>query len=173
MKKLLYLLSLCLLVSACDDGDVFNVELDFNRELSICELSPEAFFLYDTKKSPSESLSLIFPRNSNTELIFNPVVNNFETTFNINGTNSKFNYRTYDGSPENLICNLLPDATTNILKDYAATSGTVKTLTTFVDEDGRRKIKVKFLINNVNLEIISLTEVDFGTYNRSIKIESE
>lgn len=123
------------MVSACDDGDVINVELDFDKTLSICELSPKTYFLYDTKKNPSESLSLMFPKNSKTDSIFNPPKNNYKTTLNIDGTSVKFNYRTYDGDPENLICNLLPDASTNILKDYAATSGTVTIITTFVDDD--------------------------------------
>lgn len=135
MQKLLYFLSLCFLITACDDGDVIDVELDFDRVLSICDLSPETYFLYDSKKDPSESLSLIFPKNSTTKLIFNPSENNYKTTFTINGSNTKFNYRTYDGNPENLLCNLLPDPSTNILKDYLATSGTVTTITTYVDDD--------------------------------------
>lgn len=136
MQKIIYLLSLCVLFTACDDGDIIEVELAFGKQLSICELDPEVYFLYDTKTDPSESLSLIFPKNSTTKLIFNPETNNYTTTFEINGSNSKFNYRTYDGDPKNLICNLLPDASTNIINDYAATSGTVTTLTSFVDDDG-------------------------------------
>ena len=135
MQKLLYLLCFCVLVSACDDGDVINVELDFNKQLSLCDLSAGSYFLYDTKKNPSESLSLIFPKSSKTDSIFNPPKNNYKTTLIINGSNTRFNYRTYDGSPENLICNLLPDAATNILKDYAATSGTVTIITTYVEDD--------------------------------------
>lgn len=123
------------MVTACNDGDVIDVELDFDRTLSICDLSPGNYFLYDTKNDPSESLSLIFPRNTATELIFNPKENNYRATFPINGTNSKFNYRTYDGNPEDLLCNLLPDPITKIINDYAATSGTVTTITTFVDDD--------------------------------------
>lgn len=136
MQKIFYLLSLCVLLSACDDGDIIDVELDFDKVLSICELSEGDFFLYDTKTDPSESLTLIFPRNSTTELIFNPAENNYRSTFSINGTNTKFNYRTYDGNPEDLICNLLPDPNTNIINDYAATAGTVTTITTFIDDDG-------------------------------------
>ncbi|WP_157491883.1 hypothetical protein [Gelidibacter mesophilus] len=135
MRKLLYFLCLCLLVSACDDGDIIEVELDFDRTLEICNLDPTVYFLFDTKTDPSESLSLIFPNNSTTSLIFNPPTNNYESTLTINGTNTKFNYRTYDGNPTNLICNLLPDANTNILNDYAATSGTVYVITTYVDDD--------------------------------------
>ena len=135
MQKLLYLLCVCLLVSTCDDGDVIDVKLDFDKTLSICDLSPENYFLYDTKKNPSESLSLIFPRNSVTELIFNPPENNYKTTLTIDGAKTLFNYRTYDGNVENLLCNLLPDSNTNILKDYAASSGTVTIITTYVEDD--------------------------------------
>lgn len=135
MRKLLYLLCLFLMVSACDDGDVIEVELDFDKELSICDLSAGNYFLYDTKKDPSESLSLIFPKNSTTDLIFNPPNNNHETILTINGSNTLFNYRTYDGNAENLICNLLPDATTNILRDYAASSGTVIVISSYVEDD--------------------------------------
>lgn len=124
------------MVMACNDGDIIDVELDFDKTLSMCDLSPATYFLYDTKKDPSESLSLIFPRNSTTELIFNPTENNYKATFPINGTNSRFNYRTYDGNPEDLLCNLLPDSASNILIDYAATAGMVTTITTFVDDDG-------------------------------------
>lgn len=128
-------MSLCLLVSACDDGDVIDVELDFDKTLSLCDLSPGNYFLYDVKKNPSESLSLIFPKNSTTDLIFNPPENNYQTTLTLNGSSTKFNYRTYDGDPNNLICSLLPDATTRILKDHAVNAGTVTILTTYIDDD--------------------------------------
>lgn len=123
------------MVSACDDGDVIDVELDFDRELATCDLSPQTYFLFDSKKNPSESLSLIFPKNSTTRLIFDPPENNYKTTFAINGSTIKFNYRTYDGNPEDLLCNLLPEPTTKIINDYLATSGTVTTITTYVDDD--------------------------------------
>jgi hypothetical protein len=136
MQKIFYLLILCVLITACNDGDILEVELDFKKDLELCGLDPKVYFLFDINTNPPESLSLIFPKNTNTALIFNPEVNNFKSTFSIDGVNAKFNYRTYDGSPENLICNLLPDANTNITNDYAATSGTVTTVTTFVDDDG-------------------------------------
>lgn len=135
MRKTLYLLSLFLLVTTCDDGDVMDVKLDFDRALSMCDLSQGNYFLYDIKKNPAESLSLIFPKNSRTDSIFNPPKNNYKTTLTIDGTATKFNYRTYDGSPENLICSLLPDATVNIIKDYVANSGTVTIITSYVDDD--------------------------------------
>lgn len=135
MQRFLYFLIFCVVFTACDDGDVIEVELDFDRDLSICNLSSESYFLYDTKKDPSESLSLIFPKNATNNLIFNPTENNYKSTLVINGTTTKFNYRTYDGNPESLLCNLLPDPTTNIINDYLATSGTVTTITTYVDDD--------------------------------------
>lgn len=135
MQKLLYLLVLCVLVTSCSDGDILEVELAFDKNLTLCNLDPEVYFLFETKTNPSESLSLIFDKNPTTALIFNPEANNFTSTFEINGSGTNFNYRTYNGDPENLICNLLPDPNTTIINDYAATSGTVTTITTFVDDD--------------------------------------
>lgn len=178
MRKIICFVSLCLIATACNDGDIIDVELDFDKTLSMCDLSPGDYFLYDTKKDPSESLSLIFPKNSATDLIFNPTENNYKTTFPINDTNSKFNYRTYDGNPIDLLCNLLPDPATHLINDYAATSGSVTTTTTFVDDEGdgtnfNRTVTIKFYINDVNLEIISLTEIYFGTYIHTITLENE
>jgi hypothetical protein len=91
--------------------------------------------MYETKNEPFESVSLIFPRNANTDLIFNPVTTPYQTEFNINNSSVIFNYRTYDGNPENLLCQLVPDPNTNITNDYFATSGIVRTTTTFYDDD--------------------------------------
>lgn len=135
MRKLFYLLSLFLLVYTCDDGDIIDVKLDFDKELSMCDLSADNYFLYDIKTNPGESLSLIFPKNTTTNLIFNPPQNNHETTLTINGTNTLFNYRTYDGNPEQMICSILSDPNVNIIKDYTTNSGTVTIITTYVDDD--------------------------------------
>ncbi len=124
-----------LLVTNCDDGDVLEVGLDFDKNLAFCDQSTTNYLVYDIKQNPFESLSLLFPRNATTALIFAPLENNFATQFNINGSSVKFNYRTYDGNPENLLCTLVPDPNTRILKDYESTSGIVSTLTLFEDDD--------------------------------------
>ena len=135
MRKLLYLLSLLFVISACNDGDIIDVELEFDEELTLCNLSTTEFLLFKTKEDPFESLSLVFPRNATNNLIFNPTESPYEEELTINNSSVVFNYRTYDGDPENVFCQLIPDPNTNITNDYFPTSGTVETLTTFYDDD--------------------------------------
>lgn len=135
MRKFLYLFCFSFLLFTCDDGDVIDVTLDFDKDLELCDQNTTDYLLYDIKLDPYESLSLQFPVNTNSNLIFNPVNNPHVYEFGINGTTVLFNYRTYDGNPQNLLCTLVPDPNTSILNNYEATSGTVRTVTTFVDDD--------------------------------------
>lgn len=135
MQKLLSLLSLLLIVTSCNDGDIIDVQLEFDGELTKCNLSTTEHLVYEIKNDPYESLSLIFPMNTNTNLIFNPSVTPHLYEFPINNSTVKFNYRTYDGNPENLLCQLIPDPNTSIIKDYFASAGLVKTVSTFYDDD--------------------------------------
>jgi hypothetical protein len=135
MRKLLYIFSLLFFFTACNDGDVIDVELEFDETLTLCNLSTTEYLIYKTKSDPFESLSLVFPNNDTNDLIFNPVVTPYEEELTINNTSVKFNYRTYNGDPDNLFCQLIPDPNTTITNDYYPTSGTVETLTTFYDDD--------------------------------------
>lgn len=135
MRKLLYLLSLLFVITACNDGDIIDVELEFDEELTLCNLSATEFLLYKTKVDPFESLSLVFPRNATNNLIFDPEESPYEEELTINNSTVVFNYRTYDGDPENVFCELIPDPNTNITNDYFPTSGFVRTITTFYDDD--------------------------------------
>ncbi len=136
MQKILYILCFFTLITACNDGDIMDVELDFDEELTLCELSTTEYLVYKIKSDPYESLSLIFPRNATTNAMFSPATTPHATEFNINNSSVKFNYRTYDGNPANLLCQLVPDPNTNITNDYFATSGIVQVITTFYDDDG-------------------------------------
>lgn len=131
----MYLLCFALLLTNCNDGDVLEVGLEFDQTLTLCNQNTINFLVYDTKRDPFESLSLLFPRNAASELIFTPLETPFASNFNINGSTIKFNYRTYNGNPENLLCQLVPDPNTNIINDYSASSGRVDTFTTFEDDD--------------------------------------
>lgn len=135
MRKLLYLLILLITITACNDGDIIDVELEFDEELTLCNLSATEFLLYKIKSDPFESLSLVFPRDTENNLIFNPATTPHEHEMTINNSTVVFNYRTYNGDPENVFCELIPDPNTNITNDYFPTSGTVKTTTTFYDDD--------------------------------------
>ncbi|MBR9914495.1 MAG: hypothetical protein GYB32_06650 [Algicola sp.] len=138
MRHYTYILLLLLLTMSCDDGDVFEVELLFDQELELCgDDESEFYLLYDTKLDPSESLTLKFPVNTATRAIFAPTDNLGEPTMlTINGNNTAFNYRTYDGDPEDLICQIIPEPGTTITNDYEAQAGAeVLFVSTFEDDD--------------------------------------
>ncbi|RKE94739.1 hypothetical protein [Ichthyenterobacterium magnum] len=136
MRKLLYILSFIFLATSCDDGDVIEVELAFEDTLTFCDEITQSYLLYKIKSTPYESMSLLFPNNNSTDLIFNPSENNYQETLTIDGSNVKFNYRTYNGNPQNLLCALIPGSGVNIINDYPAASGaTVEFLSTFIDDD--------------------------------------
>ncbi|WP_298759909.1 hypothetical protein [uncultured Psychroserpens sp.] len=136
MRQLLYICLIGLLALSCDDGDVFEINLEFDQTLELCLDANEGdYLLYDTKVDPNESLSLLFPIASNGD-IFNPPSDNYEKIIPINGTSTMFNYRTYSGDPNDLICQIIPNPGTTITNDYAAGSGAeAKFVTSFDDDD--------------------------------------
>jgi hypothetical protein len=137
MRQLFFaLLSLSLLLSSCNDGDIINVELEFDQTLSLCgDEDSDNYVIYDIKTDPSESLILLFPVSTTNNLIFNPEITPHPGSFTINESSIRFNYRTYDGDPSGLICADIPDSDVNIIDDYEASGGTVNYTSTFVDDD--------------------------------------
>ena len=135
MRSLLILLFCSNLLLSCDDGDVLNVELDFDKNLKLCE-SPASsnYILYDTKENPAESLMLLFPNNTQAERIFNPDISGNTETMALSN-NIKFIYRTYTGNPTDYICQDIPDASVSVNENYESQSGTANFISTFVDDD--------------------------------------
>jgi len=124
--------------TSCDDGDIVEVNLEFDRELELCgDDESDDYLLYDIKTNPNESLSLLFPVNGDTRQIFRPESNGLITTLNIDASSTRFNYRVYDGDPEALICKIIPDPGVTIIEDYEAANGAQAVFTsTFMDDDG-------------------------------------
>ncbi len=147
------LLSLCLLLHSCNDGDIITVELEFDEILELCgDENSDNYVIYDTKADPYESLTLLFPTGTTNDLIFNPIVTPHEGSFSI-GSSVQFNYRTYDGDPSGLICEDIPDSNVNITEDYEATSGTVNYTSLFIDDDNDGvPTELEDLNGNLNLE---------------------
>ena len=139
MRTYLYVFFALICFNSCSDGDVIEVGLEFDQTLALCNLFSDDYVLYDIKEDPFESLTLSFPENPANDLIFAPLFENgaidYRDTLEINGSDVRFIYRTYNGDPENLLCALIPDPTTTITNSYEASSGTVITLTTFIDDD--------------------------------------
>jgi len=136
MRKLFLVVFPVLILTSCSDGDVIEIALEFDKELSLCgDANSDNYVIFDTKSDPNESLTLLFPTGTTNNLIFNPVISPHITTFTINGNSIRFNYRTYDGNPLELICQEIPSSTVNIIDDFNASSGIVTATSTFVDDD--------------------------------------
>lgn len=136
MRPLLLLLFCYTTLLSCDDGDVLNVQLDFDKILSRCGDSGSSnYILYDTKDDPFESLTLLFPNNAQVEAIYYPENSGSTETMTINGNSVRFIYRTYSGDPNNYICEDIPDANVSVIENYEAQSGTANFISTFEDDD--------------------------------------
>ena len=94
-----------MLITACDDGDVLQVQLDFDKELSLCQIQTaddgsnitSSFLFYDTRTDPFESLTLLIPRTTTTEAMFNPEESGATQNVAIDGNSKQFHYRSYNG----------------------------------------------------------------------------
>ncbi len=143
MRNWLCFFSVLLLTTACDDGDVLNIQLDFDKELSLCEIQTanqgsaitSSFLFYDTREDPFESLTLLIPRTTITEAMFNPTTSGDEQTITIDGTIVQFHFRSYNGDPNALICAVIPPAGVSVTNSYSSASGTAKFVSTFQDDD--------------------------------------
>ena len=136
MRIFLDLLFSSFVFISCDDGDVISVQLDFDKTLTRCgDETSSSYILYDTKNDPFESLTLLFPNNSQAEAIFIPEDSGNLITIPINGNSVRFNYRTYTADPNTYICQDIPDASVSVIDNYEASSGDAIFTTTFEDDD--------------------------------------
>ena len=134
MRKISVILLMLFLVISCDDGDVININLEFDQELELCDNFIDSYVVYDTRTDPTESLILVFPKTANDTLIFNPEESPYQRAFDIDNSSVLFNYRVYDQLPS--FCSTIQDANSTILQNYIAQNGaTVNAITTFVDSD--------------------------------------
>jgi hypothetical protein len=136
MRIFLVLLFSSFVFISCDDGDVISVQLDFDKTLTRCgDETSSSYILYDTRNDPFESLTLLFPNNSQAEAIFIPEDSGNLITIPINGNSVRFNYRTYTADPNTYICQDIPDASVSVIDNYEASSGDAIFTTTFEDDD--------------------------------------
>jgi len=172
MRKSFFLLLVTIFtITSCDDGDIITVNLEFNKTLTLCgDENSENYVIYTLKDGADESLTLLFPVNATNNLIFNPVDNPHSGSFDINNSTIKFNYRTYNGDPLELICQEIPSSSVNIIKDLEAESGTVYYTSTYEDDAGVRTVTVEFTIENLDLDILNSTQEVLGTYTWSFTL---
>ena len=143
MRNWLSFFSVLFLMTSCNDGDVLQVQLDFDKDLSLCQIQTEdqgssltsSFLFYDTRNDPFQSLTLLIPRTTATEAMFAPVESGATQTLTINGSSVQFHYRSYNGDPNALICAVIPPPGIAVTQNYASTSGTAEFVSIFEDDD--------------------------------------
>ncbi|MFK7782577.1 hypothetical protein [Psychroserpens sp.] len=132
MRKFIILLCIGLLFTTCDDGDVFEVTLDFEDEFKQCG---ELVF-FKTNENTSESLSIQFSTLTMETIL--DVGDDFfyEDTFPLGGSNV-FNYRSYSNLPADnvLFCNDIPPSNLGIERDEVSLGGEVTVTTVLVEDD--------------------------------------
>jgi len=142
MRNLITIMSILLLMTSCDDGDVILVQLDFDDSFEACG---ELVF-YNVRENPAESLSLQINAPTltlddvlETDFIdsdsFIVVLVNPEITGTIDGETNIFNYRSYNSFSNNLFCNDVPPSNLQISDDQSSSSGDFTITTTFVEDD--------------------------------------
>ena len=172
MRKSFFLLFIAIFtITSCDDGDIITVDLEFNKTLTLCgDENSTNYVIYTLKDGADESLTLLFPVNATNNLIFNPTETPHSGSFNIDNNSVKFNYRTYNGNPLELICQEIPSSSVDIINDYEAESGTVNYTSKYEDNDGVRTVTVEFTIEDLDLDILNSTQEVLGTYTWSFTL---
>ena len=154
MRKLFFILISLSLISffSCDDGDVIDIELDFEETFKAC--GDTDLVLYKTKDDPSESLSLALKNVTLEDILEVDEFGVYEKSFTIT-TSNPFNYRTYSNTSLriDLFCNPIPNSEVKITQDFESTDGTadIKTVLTEDDNDGI-PAELEDRNNNGNLE---------------------
>jgi hypothetical protein len=125
MKRILGLLAIILLISACDDGELTVDTIDF-EDVPV-QKCPQKEILY--KISDSKMLILAIPLD-NFENDETP--ENNPTEVNISG-DIQVIYRQYSAAPTSAnICDLVTAATPNLTEEWIATSGTIQITSTAI-----------------------------------------
>ena len=137
MRKLLLVLLTSSILTSCDDGDIINVEFDFDDTFLACG---ELVF-YQIKENPFESLSLQITNPALTleDLIAvdddgNLIVDE-EIVINIENAGNQFNYRSYNGNPAALFCNDVLPSDIQINEDLSSNSGSAFINVSLVEDD--------------------------------------
>ena len=136
MRKLLYFLSLFVLLQSCNDGDIIDFELGFDdiEQIKSCG----DLVLYKIKEEPFESLSLQL--NTSLESLINDYDNSDGiTTFQLSDSNNSFIYRSYaepysSEIANKLFCNDVPTNVT-IIKDAESQEGIVTVTVSLIEDD--------------------------------------
>lgn len=137
MRKLILVFIFLVSLTTCDDGDILDVEIDFEEDTF---LTCGDLVFYKTKIDPPQSLSLQItsPATTLEDLIETDSDGNLlitEETFTISSTGNTFHYRSYNDNPENYFCNDIPPSNVQITSDEQSTSGTAIVSISLIEDD--------------------------------------
>ena len=139
MRNFIYLFFTLWFFTACNDGDVIIVELEFENTFQTCG----DLVFYKTKTNPSESLSIFIDDltiedivetvDRDTNSVFQDLVSPIITR-TLDGATKKINYRSYSAIPTDPFCSDVPSSQLNITNDAVGT-GELTITTTLVEDD--------------------------------------
>ncbi len=136
MVRYIFIIFCLLSLYTCDDGDIINVQLEFDQELERCDNFEDSYLIYDTREDPNESLTLILPKPTYDYLFTDATLEDMPEQIDI-GNDVQFNYRIYNKTLQgDVLCNILSDPDLVVLEDYEASSGMVEVTVTIEDDDG-------------------------------------
>ena len=120
MRSLLILLFCCNFLLSCDDGDVLNVELDFDKNLTLCGDLHLLIIFYTTLKTTRLNRSRFYFQTMHKRKHFNPEVSGNMETMTINKSVSASFTELTTGDPNDYICQDIPDANVSVNENYEA-----------------------------------------------------
>jgi len=135
MRKIFFALltlSLACLFS-CSDGDIIDVELDFDDNFSALPCGTSDLVFYKIKNDPSESLSVVVK-----SLTLDQILSFKGKDTLITKTNNFFNYRTYSNekiSGSDLFCNNIPSSEIKIVNNYDSENTEAVFTATLTEDD--------------------------------------
>lgn len=151
MKKLVYVLLICVFATACDDGDVIFTSFDFEDiNLQHCgDVGDYVFFKINNENA--ESLSLQIRAQDS-------ILHVADTVFyTIDATTHRVFYRKYDGELESdYFCNAIPATSPQVTEEYISSAGEARVITKIVTdttENGiERTYTTQIRLQNLRME---------------------
>lgn len=130
MKKIISILTLCTILTACNDGDIILTSFDFgDSTLNFCG-DPGDYVFFKINDQAAESIALQLGNND--ELF----LESSTLTVILDGGSNKVNYRTYTEAPTtSYFCDNIPPTTPEVVIDYLGSSGIATLITTTVLDD--------------------------------------
>lgn len=172
MKRILSILSMCLFINSCDDGNLTVDAINF-AEVPAQKCS-EKDVIYKVKDA--EMLFIEIPATTFTE---NETLDGAPIEVPINSTN-KVTYRKYNNTVTSLnLCPTVPDGTPNVIEQWNATAGIIQITSTAIKttnttDNSTRITGYTYAINfkNITFQKPSGPQVydnfSFGIYSKTV-----